>query len=381
MKVAIVHDWLVNFAGADRVVDQMMRVFPDAVIYTLVYRPEAFPGHFRKYDVRTTYIQKIPMAAHLYKNMLSLMPRAFESLDLTEYDLVISSSSSCSKGVITRPDALHICYCHTPVRYVWSHYHEYLSNASWLKRRIMPGIIHRIRLWDFAAAQRVDLFLANSRNTAQRIRKYYRRTATVIYPGVHLDEKPAAETDDGYYLMVGRFVAYKRFDLGIEACTRSGRKLIVAGGGDLEAELKKKAGGTVTFIPSPDDERIRELYRHARALIFPGDEDFGIVPVEAQSCGCPVLAYGRGGACETILDGESGILFREQSVESVLEAMDTLEEKGVSMNRGEIRQSVQRFSEERFREEFRVFVERAWRERNQPSPDRFPVPEGSEVIT
>ena len=356
LKVAIVHDWLVSYAGADRVVDQIRQVFPQAVIYTLVYDPGAFPEHFQKYDVRTTFVQKIPFAKKLYKNLLTLMPRAFESLDLTEYDLVISSSSSCSKGVITRPDTLHICYCHTPIRYVWSHYHEYLRHASFLKRLLIPRMLHSLRVWDFAAAQRVDYFLTNSKTCQDRIRKYYRRESQVMYPAVRMDPVPAEKTDDGYYLMVGRFVHYKRFDLGIEACNQLKRKLIVAGGGDEEKALKKMAGPTVEFRSRVSDDGIRELYRHAKALIFPGEEDFGIVPVEAQSSGCPVVAYGRGGAGETVQDGVTGVLFAEQTAEDVVRAIQTLEEKHIGADRARTQQAVQKFSEEGFRRELAEFV-------------------------
>ena len=356
LRVAIVHDWLVSYAGADRVVDQMHQVFPQAVIYTLVYNPGAFPEHFQKYDVRTTFVQKIPFARKLYKNLLTLMPRAFESLDLTEYDLVISSSSSCSKGVITRPDTLHICYCHTPIRYVWSHYHEYLQHASLLKRLLIPRMLHNLRVWDFAAAQRVDAFLTNSETCQDRIRKYYRRDSEVMYPGVRMDPQPAEAKDDGYYLMVGRFVHYKRFDLGVEACNRLGRKLIVAGGGDEEKNLKKLAGPTVEFRSHLSDAEIRELYRHAKALIFPGEEDFGIVPVEAQSSGCPVIAYGRGGARETVRDGETGVLFAHQTVDDVVHAMETLEEKRIGADRTGTQRAVQKFSEGRFRRELAEYV-------------------------
>ena len=188
MKVAIVHDWLVTYAGADRVVDCMHHVFPDAVIYTLVYDKDRMPAWFRDYDIRTTWVQKIPFATRLYKGMLPLMPRAFEALDLTEYDLVLSSSSSCSKGVITRPDALHICYCHTPIRYVWDFYYTYRANANPLARLVMPGQMHKLRVWDKCAADRVDYFIANSHYIAQRIKKYYRRDSDVIYPCCHINE-------------------------------------------------------------------------------------------------------------------------------------------------------------------------------------------------
>ena len=254
-------------------------------------------------------------------------------------------------AVSTRPDTLHVCYCNTPIRYVWSHYHEYLRHASLLKRLLIPHMLHKLRVWDFAAAQRVDVFFSNSRTIQQRVKKYYRRESTVLYPGVRMDPVPAEEKDDGYYLMVGRFVHYKRFDLGIEACNRLGRRLIVAGGGDEEKALHRLAGPTVEFRTNVKDEEIRELYRHAKALIFPGEEDFGIVPVEAQSSGCPVVAYGRGGAGETVTDGVTGVLIDEQTPEKVMAGMERLEREGIGRDRGQTQKAVQRFSEQRFREE------------------------------
>ena len=227
-KVAIVHDWLVSYAGADRVVDCMHHVFPDAPIYTLVYDEKKMPEWFRSYDVRTTWVQKLPFATRIYKKLLPLMPRAFEALDLSEYDLVLSSSSSCSKGVITRPDAVHICYCHTPTRYVWDFYYTYRANANPLVRAVMPGQMYKLRQWDKCAADRVDYFIANSRYIARRIKKYYRRDSDVIYPCVHINESPFVPKED-FYLVVGRFTWYKRIDLAVAACTKLGRKLVVIG--------------------------------------------------------------------------------------------------------------------------------------------------------
>lgn len=357
-KVAIVHDWLVTYAGADRVVDQLKQAFPNAVIYTLVYDKAKFPPHFQRYDVRTTYIQKLPFATRLYKNLLTLMPKAFESLDLTEYDLVISSCSCCSKGVVTRPDAVHVCYCHTPTRYLWDFYYTYLNNAGWLKRRLIPGMIHKMRLWDRLAADRVDYFVANSRYIAKRISKYYRREAAVVYPGVHMNEYAVTEQPEDYYLVVSRFTYYKRIDLAVEACTRLGKRLIVVGGGEEEKQLKALAGPTVDFKGKLTDEEIKPLYTHARAFLFPGEEDFGITPVEAQSAGCPVLAYGRGGATETVQEGRTGLFFAEQTVDSVAECIQRFERDGVSASRQAIRDESLRFSEERFRAEMRAFCEK-----------------------
>lgn len=355
-RVAIVHDWLVNYAGADRVVEQMHELFPDAPIYTLVYDPKAFPEQFRQFDIRTTYIQKIPFAAKLYKNLLPLMPGAFERLDMSEYDIVISSCTCCSKGIITRPDALHICYCNTPTRYVWNFYPEYMRNAGFFKRLLIPGMIHKIRMWDYLAAQRVDYFIGNSTEVVRRIQKYYRRDAVVIHPAVHMNTEPLADHPEDYYLMVGRFAYYKRFDLGIQACKRLGKRLIVVGGGDEEKKLRSMQGDGIEFKGVLSDAEIRELYLHAKALIFPGEEDFGIIPVEAQSAGCPVLAYGRGGALDTVLNGKTGRFFDDQSVDAVCACIECFEKEHVSYTRAQIREHAMQFSEERFRQKLFEFV-------------------------
>lgn len=362
LKVAIVHDWLVSYAGADRVVDCMHHVFPDAPIYTLVYDKEKMPTWFRDYDIRTTWIQKLPFATKLYKKLLPLMPGAFEALDLSEYDLVLSSSSSCSKGVITRPDAVHICYCHTPIRYVWDFYYTYRANANPLVRAVMPSQMHKLRQWDKCAADRVDYFIANSRYIAQRIKKYYRRDSDVIYPCVHINQSPFVEKED-FYLVVGRFTWYKRIDLAVAACTKLGRRLVVIGTGDEESRLKAMAGPTVEFKGGGlSDEEVRGYYLRAKAFLFPGEEDFGITPVEAQSAGTPVLAFGRGGACETVEDGRTGLLFHAQTVESLAQCIEKFEAEGVACSKEEIRAHSLSFSEARFEEELRAYCERRVRD-------------------
>ena len=293
-KVAIVHDWLVTYAGADRVVDCMHHAFPNAVIYTLVYDKDNMPAWFKDYDIRTTWVQKIPFATKLYKGLLPLMPRAFEELDLSEYDLVLSSSSSCSKGVITRPDAVHICYCHTPIRYVWDFYYTYRDNANWLVRKVMQRQMHKIRVWDKCAADRVDYFIANSHYIAQRIKKYYRRDSDVIYPCCHINESPFVEKED-FYLTVGRLTWYKRVDLAVQACTKLGKRL---------------------------------------------------------------LAYGRGGACETVLPGKTGYWFEEQTADSLAACIQRFEKDGVAYSKEEIREHSRAFSEERFEREIKEYCTR-----------------------
>ena len=359
-KVAIVHDWLVGYAGGDRVVDAMKRVFPDAVIYTLVYDPNNMPEWFKSYDIRTSWFQKVPFSNKLYKAMLPLMPAAFEAFDLTEYDLVLSSCSSCSKGVITRPDAVHICYCHTPMRYLWDNWPAYMRSTGRLSRLAMRLLLPSLRQWDCLSAQRVDHFVANSRHVARRIRKYWRREAAVVHPPV--DTKaftPRAEPGGEHYLCFGRLASYKRVDLAVEVCTRLGRPLVVAGDGEMMQQLKAKAGPSVRFVGRQDDAAVRELMARSRALLFPGEEDFGIIPVEAMSAGVPVIAYGRGGATETVVDGETGLLFSEQTPESLAEALQRFEQCEGDFDPRHLHAHAEKFSTENFLTGFRHEVEAA----------------------
>ena len=308
-KVAIVHDWLVGYAGGDRVVDAMKRVFPDAVIYTLVYDPNNMPEHFKSYDIRTSWFQKVPFSNRLYKAMLPLMPRAFEAFDLTEYDLVLSSSSSCSKGVITRPDAVHICYCHTPIRYVWDFYYTYRDNANWLAKLVMPGQMHKMRIWDKCAADRVDYFIANSHYIAQRIKKYYRRDSDVIYPCCHINEAPFVEKGG---------LLPDRGPSDLVQARGSGRAglhdALTSASSSSAAGESWTSSGPWPGRPSSSRAAVCPTKKCAattcarRAFLFPGEEDFGITPVEAQSAGTPVLAYGRGGACESVAARQDRLL-------------------------------------------------------------------------
>jgi glycosyltransferase involved in cell wall biosynthesis len=327
MKVAIVHYWLVNMRGGEKVLEAICEMYPGADIFTHVYDPGAVSERIRSHRVQTTMISRLPFARSLYQAYLPLMPLALEQLDLREYDLVISSESGPAKGVLTRPDALHICYCHTPMRYIWNMYLEYKSDAPRLMQWPILYLAHRLRAWDLNAASRVDYFMANSHNVAERISKYYRRPAAVVYPPVDLDtfcpsyEPAAQDADDGFYLCAGQLLRYKRVDLAIEACRALGRRLVVAGaGGEYEA-LRRLGGPGVEFVGRVDDATLRSYYARCRALLFTGEEDFGIVPLEAMACGRPVIAFGRGGALETVAPGVSGLHFAEQTAGSVQEAI------------------------------------------------------------
>ncbi|MZK52797.1 glycosyltransferase [Clostridium beijerinckii] len=356
MKVAIVHEWLTIYGGSERVTEVFHEIFPKAPIYCLVYDNKTMPDRFRNYDIRTTFVQKLPFSKKRYKDYLPLMPMAFEELDLTEYDLIISSSTACAKGVITRSDAVHICYCHTPTRYLWEFYYEYTKNMSKLKKIIISMFIHKLRIWDRLAADRVDYFIANSNYIAGRISKYYRRKSKVIFPPVNTHLYNINDKNEEYYLIVSRLVTYKKVDLAVEAFNKLGLPLIIIGDGPERREIEKIASSNIKFLGRLTDEEIREYYSKCKAFIFPGEEDFGLTPVECQASGGPVIAYKKGGALDTVLDEKTGILFREQSVESLIEAVEKFEKYGVEYDRQQIKEYSEKFSVDRFKKEFEDYV-------------------------
>lgn len=356
MKVAIVHEWLSVYGGSERVTEIFHEMFPDAPIYCLVYDEDSMPDRFKDYDIRTTFIQKMPFAKKKYQNYLPMMPRAYEELNLIDYDLVISSSSACAKGVITRSDALHICYCHTPTRYLWEFYYEYVKGMGKIKKAAVSRFIHKLRMWDRLAADRVDYFIANSNYIAGRINKYYSRDSKVIFPPVNTHMYNVSEDDGDYYLVVSRLVPYKRIDIAVEAFNKLGLNLIVIGDGPQRGKLEAIAGTNVKIMGRLSDEEIAEYYSRCKAFIFPGEEDFGITPVEAQASGRPVIAYGRGGALDTVLDGMTGLFFNEQSVESLSEAVNRFESAGVVYSKNEIKEYSDKFSVDRFKKEIQEYV-------------------------
>jgi len=327
MRVALVHYWLVGMRGGEKVLEALCRLYPNADIFTHVYVPEAVSETIRRHRVRTTFIARLPRPASLYKRYLPLMPMALEQLDLRGYDLVISSESGPAKGVIPAPDAAHVCYCHSPMRYLWNMSHDYWDRSGSLTRALMPGLSHYLRMWDVSTAARVDDFVANSHAVAERIRRYYHRPAAVIAPPVDTHAfAPVPENERGdYYLMVGELVAYKRPDLAVEAFNRSGRPLVVIGGGEMLGALRRISGPNVDVLGPQPFSVVKHHYARCRALVFPGEEDFGIVPVEAMASGRPVIAYARGGATETVLSGLTGVLFDTQSVEAIEEAVKQVE--------------------------------------------------------
>ena len=364
LRVAVVQFWLSGYGGSEKVLEAIGEIFPQADFFALVIADGGIPVSLRGRKWTTSFVDRLPGARRWYRHFLPLFPFALEQFDLNGYDLVISSESGPAKGVITPPSACHICYCHTPMRYVWDMYHEYRKGMNPLARAAFSLAAHYARQWDVTTAARVDHFVANSRYVAGRIRKYYRRGSTVIHPPVDVSAGYLAEKTDDTYLVVSRLVPYKRVDLAIEACNRLGRRLRVVGSGPEEKRLRRLAGPTIEFVGKLDARRLRECYASSRALLFPAEEDFGIVPVEAQSFGRPVIAYGRGGALETVIGLEdggearaaTGIFFDEQTAQSLAVAIARFEEMEGAFSPEFIRAGAERFSRERFKKEFMKFA-------------------------
>lgn len=324
-RVAIVHYWLVGMRGGERVVERLLRLFPGADIFTHVYDPASVSKFIRSHRVRTTFIQKLPGATRHYQKYLPLMALALEELDLRGYDLVISSESGPAKGVLAPPDAFHLCYCHSPMRYLWDHYHPYREMSGRLTRLTMPYLFHRLRQWDAISAQRPDRIVANSTFIARRIRKSWGREAEVIHPPVDVDLFEPCATPGNHYLWVGQMTPYKRADLVADAFTRLGLPLLMVGTGPLAADIARRAGPNIRILERLDFADLRKAYAECRGLVFPPEEDFGIVPVEANAAGRPVIAYGRGGVVDSILPDRTGLFFHEQSVEGLVDAVERFE--------------------------------------------------------
>ncbi|GAC1380739.1 MAG: glycosyltransferase family 4 protein [Ktedonobacteraceae bacterium] len=358
MKVALVHDYLNQMGGAERVVMAFHEIFPDAPIYTSIYDPKRVDAAFQKMDIRTSFMQKLPLVTQHHQPYLPFYPFAMESLDLRGYDLVLSSSSAFGKGVITKPETMHICYCHTPMRWCWN-YDEYVEREQLGKmaRSILPFLITGLRIWDQTSSTRVDHFIANSPVVAERIRKYYRREAVIIPPPVEARRFPfdAATQLEDYFLIVSRFIPYKRIDLAIEACNRLQLPLVIIGSGRDEQRLKKMAGSTIRFLGRLSDEEVLSYYTHCRAFLFPGEEDFGITPLEAQASGRPVIAYGAGGALASMVDGVTGVFFKEQTAESLTAALASFDEH--TYDPQAIRNHALEFDTPRFHRRILQFIE------------------------
>jgi glycosyltransferase involved in cell wall biosynthesis len=367
LRVAIVHDWMVSPGGAEKTVLALHDIWPDAPIYTAAYIPEKFP-EFAGADVRTTWLDRIALAKK--KHQLFSVPRAwaFKSLDLSDYDVVISSSSAESKYVKTGPNTLHICYCHTPIRYYWSDYDWYRKHPPFgafngVARLMLPAIIGSLRRMDYRAAQKIDYFIANSANVAARIQKYYHRDATVIYPPVATEQFTVPHHAKDYYLIVGRQVAYKRLDLAVDAFNRLGFKLKVAGTGEEVARQQPRSKPNIEYLGRVSEAELTELYAGAKAFIFPPEEDFGITPVEAMAAGCPVVAYARGGALEYVVEGETGTFFDQQTPDALTAAIKRCEK--LTFSDAKLRAHAAQFDQSVFSKKIHKFVDDKVKEREK----------------
>jgi glycosyltransferase involved in cell wall biosynthesis len=362
-KIAIVCDWLTVNGGAEKVIRAFHEIFPLAPIYTSLYDGKKVPG-FEKAKIMTSYLQKIPLAISHHQHLLPFMPSVFESMNLDAYDIVISSSHSCAKGIITKPDTLHICYCHTPMRYAWDNHGEYFKQYSMLSliKKIGLRLMHDIRMWDRLAAERADHYCTNSQFVRKRIRKYYRKEADVIHPGVDMKRFRIERGEKNYYLAIGRLTPYKQFKTIIEAFNVLGKSLMVVGTGVQEKELKKIAKSNIMFAGYVPDEELPKVYAQAKALIFPQVEDFGITSLESMASGRPVIAYRGGGAMESMRENVTGIFFEEQTAAGIVQAVRDFEEKYGNFSSEEIRKHAEKFSTERFKEKFIDHVSALWQE-------------------
>ncbi|GAB6078678.1 glycosyltransferase family 4 protein [Hydrogenobaculum acidophilum] len=362
MKIALIHDWLITLGGAEKALEAIYELYPSN-IYTLVKDDDNLKKSvFENAIIETSFIQKLPKAKKLYRNYLPLFPFAIEQFDLSGYDVVISSSHAVAKGVLTSSSQLHICYCYTPIRYAWDLYYDYLKESGLdkgLKSLIARYILHKIRLWDIVSSNRVDHFVAISNYIAKRIKKVYGKNATVIYPPVDVDKFDVYTKKENFYITASRFVPYKKIDLIVEAFSKMPEKrLVVIGDGPDFEKVKEKTSKNVELLGYQPFEVLKDYMKRAKAFVFAAEEDFGIAPVEAQACGTPVVAYGKGGASETVIDGETGIFFKNQSTEDIIEAIKRFEKIEDSFYAFKIRKNAERFSKDRFKKEFKEFVDK-----------------------
>ena len=368
MKVALIQDWLTEIGGAEKVFECFLELFPDADVYTLTSHDRVVNDlNISKDKLHESFIAKLPFSRKRYRNYLPLFPKAIESFDFCGYDLIISSSSSVAKGILTNSKQLHISYCHSPVRYAWDLYHQYLKEAKLVgfsfKKWLVRHTLHKLRIWDVISANRVDHFIANSNYIKRRIKKVYRREADVIYPPVDMNRFELCEEKEEYYYTASRLVPYKKIDLIVEAFSKMpNKKLIVAGMGPDYKKIKSFAEPNIEMKGFVSNNEMLSLMKKAKAFVFAADEDFGIIPVEAQACGTPVIALGHGGTKETVIDGQTGVHFKEQTVESLSEAIGRFE--GMMFDVNIIRDNAERFSKQRFKAELEEFIDIKYSEFN-----------------
>jgi len=370
MRIALVHDYLNQYGGAEKVLEAFLEIFPDAPIYTLLYDRKIVDKFFSGKKIKTSFLQKIPFIRKHHRLFPPLMPLAVERLDLSEYDIVLSDSAAFGKGIITKPDTLHVCYCHTPIRYAWDDSHKYIREFSMKKiaKFFVPIFMNYLRLWDREAAYRVDRFICNSAFVAQRIKKYYKQESEVIHPPVDMENFGLPDNKSGVYpakggtsfLMVGRLLPYKRFDMAIEAFNKLELPLKIIGNGPEMKKLKKMANWNIEFLGEKNNQELKKYYQECRALIFPQEEDFGIVALEAMACGRPVIAYGGGGALESVLGGKTGVFFDEQMIESLIGAVKRFE--GLKFDSKEIYQHALKFNKENFKKKIKEFIDENYKQ-------------------
>jgi glycosyltransferase involved in cell wall biosynthesis len=364
MKVAVVHEWLVTYAGSERVVEQILCLYPQAELFSLVeFLDDRLTQFIQHKTVHTSFIQHLPFAQRHFRQYLPLMPLAIEQLDVSGAEVVISSSHAVAKGVMTRADQLHVSYVHTPIRYAWDLQQQYLAGSGLkqgIKGAIARLILHYLRLWDLASAHRVDCFVANSAYVARRIWKTYRRNATVIYPPVDVDRFQPDLPRDDFYFVLSRFVPYKRVDLIVAAFARLGLPLVVMGDGADAGRIRRLATPNIQILAPQSDVMVADYMARCKAFVYAAEEDFGIAAVEAQAAGAPVIAFGKGGAAETVISGKTGLFFESQTVESLMSAVREFESGAYHFEPEHARQNAEKFSTERFRQEFSQFIEHQW---------------------
>ncbi len=364
MKLAIVHDFLLGYGGAERVLEHVHELFPDAPVYTLRYNTERMHHRMDGWDIRTSFIEKMPILSKRGHTLaMPLYPLGMEQFDFSEYDVVLSLSSAFAHGVLTQPSTTHICYYHTPTRFLWDYHYQYLKERGWdkgIKGNVVKRFFHKLRIWDYVAAQRPDICLSNSQTVADRLTKFYQRDSEVVYPGLELDKHSvSSEAPQDYYLTVSRLTPPKRLELAVEACTALKRPLHVVGTGEDLERLRSLAGPTVSFLGFLSDEQVEKEMQHCRALLWPGIDDFGLVPVEAMACGRPVVAYNLGGATETVVHGKTGVLFNDHSKEGMIAGIEAFEEIEKNLKSDDIAKHAQKFSKESFQKNIKAIIEKA----------------------
>lgn len=359
MKVAIIHDWLTGMRGGERVLEAICELYPEADIFTLVYKKGQIGGPIEDHRIYESFINRFPFAATKYRHYLPLFPTAIEKFDLRAYDLVISSSHCVAKGVITKPNTVHVSYIHSPMRYVWDLYYDYFSKAQTnpISRTIIAIAANYLRTWDVASSARIDLLIANSRFVSRRIKKYWGRDSVVVNPPVDISRFAPIEQKGDYYLVVSALVPYKRIDLAVEAFNRNGLPLKIVGSGPELDRLKKMAKSNIQFLGSPSDAEVVQLYAQAKAFIFPGEEDFGITPLEAMASGTPVIAYGSGGILETVIAGRTGLLFAEQTADSLNQAI--IKAQDISWDPKAMHQHANGFNRHHFQHQLQDHINKA----------------------